>query len=94
MSIRGAITLECDRKNCHAEQVFEGEDLDFDVRKERLFIEQCVDDWHMDEDGDLWCPQCLEEARQNADRAADSHERAAARARNNDFADTGGKDWT
>ena len=71
-----------------------GRKVDFDVRKERLFIEQCVDDWHMDEDGDLWCPQCLEEARQNAERDSDSHERAGARARNNDFADTGGKDWT
>jgi hypothetical protein len=94
MSIRGSVTLECDRPKCHAEQVFEAEDFDFEVCRERLFIEQCVDDWHMDEDGDLWCPQCLGEAREKADRAADPHERAAARARNNDFADTGGKDWT
>jgi hypothetical protein len=28
------------------------------------------------------------------DRRDEAYERAAARARNNDFADTGGKDWT
>lgn len=35
----------------------------------------------------LHCPACIEERDV-------SYERAAARARNNDFADTGGKDWT
>lgn len=36
----------------------------------------------------------LQDAADRAARADDPHERAAARARNNDFADTGGKDWT
>lgn len=34
------------------------------------------------------------QAREQDERANDPHEQAAARARGNDFADTGGRDWT
>lgn len=39
---------------------------------------------------DRWCRRCVREA----EHRNDPHEQAAARARSNDFAETGGKDWT
>lgn len=42
-------------------------------------IQQAIEDWMMDE--------------RDSERD-EAYERAAARARNNDFAETGGKDWT
>jgi len=41
-------------------------------------------------ESEMWCPEC----RSEPDERDEAYERAAARARNNDFADTGGKDWT
>jgi hypothetical protein len=38
--------------------------------------------------------EALQRIEDRSAQAADPHERAAARARNNHFADTGGKDWT
>ena len=43
-------------------------------------------------DGWIWCPKCADEL---ADLDRDpAYERAAARARSNDFEDTDGRDWT
>ena len=39
---------------------------------------------------EAWCRRCVS----REDVSDDPHERAAARARANDFAATGGKDWT
>jgi hypothetical protein len=50
-------------------------------------------DWVLTDEGELVCPQCVEDA----ERRDDSHERAAARSRNCDFADNPrhpGRDWT
>ena len=88
MAIRGTVTLECDTKGCHGEEVFD--DLDpSDITADRhgLLVKRHVNGWAMDDEGGLHCPQCCEER-------DEVYERAAARARNNDFADTGGKDWT
>jgi hypothetical protein len=91
MGIRGTVTLECDRKGCHAEEVIEAEDATETMRGDALvgFLFHAPD-WVVDDDGLLHCPQCCEDDRQRDE----AYERAAARARNNDFADTGGKDWT
>lgn len=92
MSIRGAITLECDRPKCHGEDVLDAKDFDLVVkRRGDIWLEAEACGWREGDDGELWCPQCVEEALRRDD---DGHERAAARARNNDFAETGGKDWT
>lgn len=53
----------------------------------------------LDEDEGRWhgtCIECIEQEHQErlAEQADDPHERAAARARDNDFEDTDGKDWT
>jgi hypothetical protein len=86
MSIRGTITIECD--SCDGELVLDDRDIDvFPQKRGGLELTAYAAEWVEDEDGLLHCPQCCEER-------DEAYERAAARARNNDFADTGGKDWT
>ena len=67
MAIRGTVTLECDSKGCHAEEVIG--DLEFDVRplERGLEIEMFSAGWRMDDDGKLHCPQCQEERERDAD---------------------------
>jgi hypothetical protein len=70
--------------------VFDVDGSDIEQRKKGLGVQYYADGWHEDDNGELFCPQCS-----GADDDRDeAYERAAARARNNDFADTGGKDWT
>ena len=87
MSIRASVTFECDSKGCHAELVFDGTDANVLTRRGGLDAQFFAYGWVMDDDDLLHCPACCEER-------DEAYERAAARARNNDFADTGGKDWT
>ena len=89
MSIRGSITLECDQKGCHAELVLDGDGANVTNGRRLLTLELLAPEWHQDEQGDLWCPDCA-----NHEERDEAHERAAARARDNNFAETGGKDWT
>lgn len=91
MSIRGTVTLECDTKGCHAERVFDDEEIADELMAmgSGLNVGLHADRWRLDDDGLIHCPQCCE-----PDERDEAYERAAARARNNDFADTGGKDWT
>jgi len=89
MSIRGQVVVECDAPKCHAETIYEAEAL-----VDNLLADCLSDDgWELHDEGYI-CAQCLSEAREDRDRRDDSHEREAARARNNDFEDTGGRDWT
>jgi hypothetical protein len=90
MAIRGSVTLECDSKGCQAELVLGYLDLEVAPKSNGLELTAHAWWWVLDEDGLLHCPQCCEEDT----RANDAHERAAARARNNDFEDTNGRDWT
>jgi hypothetical protein len=88
---RGSIVVECDNPDCYAERVFEHGDIGGE-------LDYLLSDagWGRRFDGNAGrdvCPECVREGAE-AERIGDSHERAAARARNNDFADTGGKDWT
>lgn len=58
MSLSGEIVIECDVKDCHAEQRFEGAALlDFDFK-------EIVTDigWRVSERGWI-CPQCSEEGK-------------------------------
>lgn len=87
MSRRGEIVVECDSVDCYAEIVFTSSQLDIELPG--LLIDA---GWERTRDRDI-CPDCVKAAQDEA-RSADAHERAAARARNNDFADTGGKDWS
>lgn len=89
MSIRGTVTIECDSKGCHAEEHIGDLDMEDYLEPSRtgLRLELHAHGWTMDDEGGLHCPEC------NTERD-EAYERAAARARNNDFADTGGKDWT
>ena len=92
MSWRGAIIVECDSEDCYAETVLQSGDLDNCTVNDRLN----EDGWQDRQVGKAWqwiCPQCVEEA-EKAAQEQDDHERAAARARSNDFADTKGRDWT
>ena len=94
MSIIGRITFLCDTPSCHAELVLDADDADLDVTKRgdvsAVFV---ASEWRQDDNGDLHCPECCE-ASEPRDTRDDDYEREAARARNNDFAETGGKDWT
>jgi hypothetical protein len=89
--IRGTVTIECDRPKCYAELVVDVTTNDANIQKWGLTVEVGASGWRVDDDGQCWCPECAERADERDDEA---YERAAARARNNDFADTGGKDWT
>ena len=89
MSIRGSITIECDQKDCRAEIVIEADISDVEIKKAGVSLDVYASGWRLDDDEQFWCPQCAE-----PDERDEAYERAAARARNNDFADTGGKDWT
>jgi hypothetical protein len=92
MAIRGDVTIECDRKACHAEIVlYAAEDAVITATKHgSIELTLTAAGWRVDDEGGVLCPDCLD-AEGNRDEA---YERAAARARNNDFAETGGKDWT
>jgi len=94
MSIRGRVTFECDSKRCHAECVIEAEDADLVNGKRTPEAVFQASGWVLDDEGDLHCESCVEESQNDRDRREDSHEREAERARNNDFADTFGRDWT
>jgi len=89
MSIRGSITIECDRPDCHAEIVLFELDIEAEPRRRGgVDLTAYAPDWRMD--GDLFiCPQCAE-----PDERDEAYERAAARARANDFSATNGRDWT
>jgi hypothetical protein len=85
------VTFECDTRGCHAEYVIDAEDADLaEGGHSSVRAGFYAGDWVLDDDGLLHCPQCCDEGRERDD----AYERAAARSRNNDFADTGGKDWT
>jgi hypothetical protein len=74
--------------------VLEGEDFSAEIPRAKLLLSYIVDEWKLDDDGNLWCPQCRDEAENHRDEA---YERAAARSRNCDFADNPrhpGRDWT
>ena len=61
MSIRGVITLECDRPSCHGEDVLDAKDFDLVVkRRGDIWLEAEACGWREGEDGELWCPQCVE----------------------------------
>jgi hypothetical protein len=89
MSIRATVTYECDSPDCHAELVLDATDAELVKARGGVQAEFYGYGWQMDDDDQIHCPQCCEE-----DPRDEAYERAAARARNNDFADTGGKDWT
>lgn len=90
MAIRGELTLECDTPQCHAEQVLQAEDANIvHGKRGSLELELFAPDWIELEDGTLQCPDC-----RHAEERDEAYEKAAARARNNDFADTNGRDWT
>jgi hypothetical protein len=91
MSIRGTVTMECDTPNCRAELVIDAEDADLTMTRHGAKA-GFSSDWLLDDGGELRCPDCQNESRQP--ERDDAYERAAARARTNDFAETGGKDWT
>lgn len=77
MSIRGTVTLECDRKNCHAELVIDANaDANIESVKWGLNVELAANDWVIDDNGDLWCPDCAA-----PDERDEAYERAAARDR-------------
>lgn len=58
MSIRGSVTIECDRKGCHAEIVLQAEDATVHPRRHGLELDLSAAEWR--EDGlDVYvCPQC------------------------------------
>ncbi len=89
MSIRGRIVLGCSERGCHAEAVIDAEDLapERSKRGTGVNVTAYADGWVVDEDGEVHCPACCEER-------DEAYERAAARDRNDDFARTGGRDWT
>lgn len=60
MSIRGSITIECDRPKCHAEIVLDGRDADSDTTFNELSLELYVPGWRLDDEGMFWCPDCAE----------------------------------
>lgn len=90
MSKRGHITVECDRPSCYAEQHFDANAL-ADTRGFDALVEDAG--WKSEMGLDI-CPECAESEREAAERDDDPHERAADRARQNDFEETRGKDWT
>ena len=61
MAIRGSITLECDSKGCHAEEVMDGNGLCNFTRGAGVVFELMASGWVLDDDGLLHCPQCCEE---------------------------------
>lgn len=88
MSRRGEITIECANPSCHGELVIDTNSEWLRMRGlEALLRDQ---GWQHNEAGDI-CPDCCEESDNPRDEA---YERAAAKARSNDFADTAGRDWT
>jgi hypothetical protein len=73
MSIRGVITVECDTKDCHAEDVLDADSADFtEGMKSGVQIELYAAGWRMDDDGLFHCPQCCEDGREKG--ADDGHE--------------------
>lgn len=89
MSIRGSLTIECDQPKCHAEIVLEARDFTLGPAPRGTDVGVFAYGWHVNDDEQFICPQCAA-----PDERDEAYERAAARARNNDFADTSGKDWT
>lgn len=90
MSLRCSLTIECDRPTCQAEIVIRDLDIDVEPRSRGgLDIAAFAPDWWQDENEQFICPQCAAE-----DERDPAYERAAARARHNDFADTKNRDWT
>lgn len=83
MSIRGTVTLECDTKRCHGALDIEAHEwADLIVQKHwGLDIAVAANGWRVDENGDLICPQCVEDDEQRSD----AHERAAG---------TGNRSWS
>lgn len=72
MSIRGSITIECDRSSCHAEIVLEADDATIRESNRGMAVELNAAGWHTDEDGgDIWCPECLAAAERRADGPQD-----------------------
>jgi hypothetical protein len=71
MSIRGSVTLECDSKGCHAEQVIDAIDSNLCGETKCLLVELVAPDWVMNNDGDLRCPQCVESAREQVEKDAE-----------------------
>lgn len=61
MSIRGSITVECDRRKCQAELVIEGEDATVTETRHGLSLALSAAEWRQDDEGYFWCPQCQEE---------------------------------
>jgi hypothetical protein len=88
MSVYGTIHVECETKTCHACLTVDMTDDDINITRNGFDVTLFADGWRVTDDG-VMCPDCA-----GMDERDDAYERAAARARNNDFADTGGKDWT
>lgn len=58
MSIRGSITVECDRPTCRAEIVLEGEDAKVTLNRHGLALDVSAPGWSVRYDGDIVCPDC------------------------------------
>jgi hypothetical protein len=86
MSRRGDIVVECDSRDCYAEVIYRPERLDEPIA-------DCLehDGWAR-KDGKDYCPDCVKAG--SEPERDEAYERAAARDRLDDFARTGGKDWT
>jgi hypothetical protein len=71
MSIMGRVMLECDTKDCHGSEVIEAEDFNASDIKRSLTITASFAGWVMDDDGELHCPQCCQDAQDAAEKDAE-----------------------
>ncbi len=67
MSIRGSVTLECDSKGCHAEEVIAAEDFNLADKWIYIDVSAAFNGWRVDDDGNIHCPQCCDEGRERGD---------------------------
>jgi hypothetical protein len=58
MSLRGAITLECDEPKCQGELVLEAQDLTLDAKGRGIDLSAYAYGWRLDDDR-LICSSCV-----------------------------------
>ena len=63
MSIRGQLTIECDRKGCHAEIVLGPDECDLEPKRGGIEIDLYAYGWMVDdlEPARFVCPECVNE---------------------------------
>jgi hypothetical protein len=59
MSLRGAITLECDEPKCQGELVLEAQDLTLDAKGRGIDLSVYAYGWRLDDDDRLICSSCV-----------------------------------